>query len=129
MRRELLAIDGLVNLTLGVLLISYPQGVVAAFGLPTAGRPFFASMLGGVLLGVGVALFLERRRPPSGLVGLGLGGAVAINLCAGLVLAAWLVAGALELTALGQVALWALVVLLVGLSGVELYTHLRHSRD
>ncbi len=54
---------------------------------------------------------------------------MAINLCGAGVLAIWLLTGSLSLTALGWLALWALVTLLVGLSGLELYTHLRHASE
>ena len=129
MRRELLTIDGLVNLVLGILLVWYPAPLVGALGLSTDGRPFFASVLGAVLFGVGVALLIERFRPPLRIGGIGLGGAIAINLCGGVVLAAWLLVGSLNLTALGQFAFWALVVLLFGLSTFELYTHMHGATD
>jgi hypothetical protein len=121
MTEKLLTTDGFINLALGVLLLWYPSSLASALGLPAAGRPFFASVLGGVLIGVGVALLIERWRSRLRIVGLGLGGAIAINLCAGIVLAAWLVIGRLPLTILGQVVLWTLVLTLVGLSIAELY--------
>ncbi len=127
MKKELLAIDGVVNLLLGALLMWYPASLAEALGLSANGRQFFASILGGVLVGVGVALLIERYRPPLRVVGLGLGGAIAINLCGGGVLALWLLVGSLTLTALGQLALWALVALLIGLSSFELYTHLHRA--
>lgn len=129
MKSELLTIDGVVNLLLGLFLLWYPASVASALGLPNGGRPFFASILGAVLFGVGLALLIERFRPPLWIGGLGLGGAVSINLCGGVVLAAWLVGGSLNLTTLGQATLWALVVLLVGLSAFELYTHQRRATD
>ena len=129
MKSGLLAIDGVINLALGILLVWYPPSVAHALGLPADGQSFFASILGAVLFGVGVALLIERSRPPLRVVGLGLGGAVAINLSGGVVLAGWLVAGSLPLTMLGRVALWALVILLVGLSSVELYSHLVRATD
>ena len=76
---------------------------------------------------MGVALLIERYRPPLRVVGLGLGGAIAINLCGGSVLAVWLLVGSLALTALGQLAMWTLVVVLVGLSSLELYTYLHRA--
>lgn len=127
MKKELLTIDGVVNLVLGILLVWYPPSLVEAIGLSTNGRPFFASVLGGVLFGIGLALLVERYRPPLQIIGLGLGGAVAINLCGGGVLAIWLLAGSLTLTTLGRLTLWALVLFLVGLSSLELYTHLRRA--
>jgi hypothetical protein len=60
-------------------------------------------------------------------VGLGLGGAVAINLCGGIVLFIWLISGALDLPLRGLVFLWALAIVLVGISTVELLTHRRRS--
>ena len=129
MTKELLTVDGVVNLMLGILLVWYPESLAGSLGLPTVGRPFFASILGAVLFGVGVALLIERYRPPLRVVGLGLGGAVSINMCGGVILAAWLLGGELSLTGLGEFVLWALVLLLVGLSTIELYTHLRGATD
>ena len=123
MTKELLTLDGVVNLVLGTLLMWYPPSLATAIGLPT-GRSFFASILGAVLFGVGVALLIERWRPLR-IAGLGLGGAISINLCGGVVLAVWLFGDWLDLTALGQLAGWVLVLLLVGLSTLELYAHLR----
>jgi hypothetical protein len=54
-------------------------------------------------------------------VGLGLGGAIAINLCRGGVLALWLIFGNLNLPIKGHVILWILVILLAGISSIELY--------
>lgn len=127
MRKELLTIDGIINLTLGVLLIAFPSSVVRALGLPGGNSAFYANILGGVLFGVGVALVIERFRPPFRVVGLGLGGAISINLCGGLVLAAWLASGRLELSMLGEVVGWSLVLVLFGLSSIEMYGHFRTS--
>ena len=129
MRKELLTLDGVVNLALGILLMWYPAWLASALGLPSEGRSFFASILGAVLFGIGIALLIESWRPPLRIAGLGLGGAVSINLCGGVVLATWLLVGLSNPTALGQLGAWALVVLLVGLSTLELYTHLRRARD
>ena len=127
MTKALLTIDGVANLLFGILLLWYPASIVRALGLSVDGKPFFANILGGVLFGVGVALFIERHRSPLRIVGLGLGGAIAINLCGGVVLALWLAVGRLDLTPLGRVSLWTLVLFLVGLSSFELYIHLRRA--
>ena len=112
----LLAIEGMINLILGALLLLFPAPVVAALGVPEA-PAFYPSILGGVLVGIGIALFIELRRSGSGL---GLEGAVAINLCGGLVLAGWLLFGNLQIPLRGTLFLWGLVILLVGISVVEL---------
>lgn len=123
--RLLLLIDGLVNLALGGLLVAFPRPIVQALGLPDTDVAFYPSILGGVLFGVGIALFIERARPPARAVGLGLGGAIAINLCGGVLLAGWLVFGNLALPARGLWLLWGLVAILVGLSSAELYASRR----
>lgn len=64
MRNELLTVDGVANLVLGVLLIAFPKGVVVALGIPGGESGFYANILGGVVFGIGVALLIERFRPP-----------------------------------------------------------------
>jgi hypothetical protein len=125
--RTLLVIDALVNLILGVLLLAFPRGLVEFLGLPPAASPFYPNILGAVLFGIGLALLIGRFRPAWG--GLGLGGAIAINLSGGVVLALWLLAGGLALPARGTAFLWALVLLLVVISGVEGLARARRSGD
>ncbi len=79
-RTNLLRVDGAINLVLGALLLAFPSGLVETLGVPSAEGRFYPSLLGAVLFGVGIALFLEAHRLPGGIIGLGLGGAVAINL-------------------------------------------------
>ncbi|MGD8603347.1 MAG: hypothetical protein PVF49_02125 [Anaerolineales bacterium] len=116
---RLLVLDALINLLLGGLLVWYPASLVTAFGLPSLGSRFFAMILGGVLVGIGIALLLEYRRGQDDLVGLGLGGAIAINLCGAIALAAALSLAELSLTSLGTGILWGLVVVLIGVSSLE----------
>ncbi len=87
------------------------------------------NLLLGVLFGIGIALMLERRNRRGTGLGLGLGGAIAINLCGGLVLCGWLVFGDLSLPLRGLIFLWFLVVLLVGLSVIELVTGFQGNRS
>jgi hypothetical protein len=126
MRNSLLTIDGIVNLALGVLLVAFPTSIIRVLGIPGGESAFYANILGGVLFGVGVALMIERFRPPLRAVGLGIGGAISINLCGGAVLAGWLAFGRLELSTVGVIALWALVLLLAGLSVIELLSRERY---
>lgn len=124
-RSNLLLTDEAINLTLGVLLLAFPRSFPETVGLPGVATGFYPSILGAVLLGIGIALCFEWRRQPSGIGGLGLVGAIAINLCGGLCLAGWLVFGGLEISARGRLVLWVLVVVLVGISGTEWLTHRR----
>jgi hypothetical protein len=126
-RKTLLIIDGLVNLALGIVLLLFPSSLVAYLGVPGAENAFYPNILGGVLFGIAIALFLESHSTARNTTGLGLLGAVVINLCAGLVLGAWLLWGNLELPVRGIVFLWSLVILLVGISSIELATKLSTS--
>jgi hypothetical protein len=121
---KLLILDALINLGLGLLLIFYSRSVVDFLGVPWTNQAFYPNILGGVLFGIGVALLLEFRRQSDGPVGLGLAGAVAINLSGGLVLLGWLLWGELNLGIRGLVFLWGLAFLLVALSGAELASHI-----
>jgi hypothetical protein len=122
--RLLLVIDAVVNLALGVLLaLAWPYGeqLTRLLGIPPAEPSFYPSVLGAVLLGIGIALLLEHQRVArGGTVGLGLGGAIAINLCGGIALAAWLIFGGLDLPIRGWILLGALDALLIGISVAEL---------
>ena len=106
-RSRVLGIDGAFNVLLGLALLLFRQ-VAGWLGIPASESAFYPMILGAVLVGVGIALFLESARGPSGLVGLGLGGAIAINLSGGVVLAGWLVAGALVLPPRGLIILGCL---------------------
>lgn len=123
MKCTLPLLDGVGNIVLGVLLVFFPASIVQFLGIPVVEPPFYASLLGAVLVGIGVALLLEVRHPGSRASGLGLGGAIVINMCFGIVLLCWLVFGRLQLPARGLVVLWTLACILVVLSGIEALSH------
>jgi len=118
--RSILAIDALINFTLGILLLIFPDNLVHLLGIPTSQSKFYPGILGSVLIGIGVALSIEYFQKPDGLNGLGLGGAIAINICGALVLAGWLIWGDLQLPVHGVYFLWLLGIGLLGISLVEL---------
>ena len=128
-RSTLLKTDAAINLILGILLMAFPTGLMKALGIPLADPSFYATILGGVLFGIGLALLVECYRKSSRFVGLGLGGAIAINLCGGFVLAAWLLSDKITLPLRGQIFLWSLVVLLVGISLLEGLSHFRKGKS
>jgi hypothetical protein len=126
--RATLLVDASINLVLGILLLGYTPGLAALLGVPLSSTRFYPSILGAVFIGITVALVVEALRPPKKeLIGLGLVGAVSINLCGGLTLAMWLLLGQLALPLRGQILLWTLVVVLVGISSLELLRALRPS--
>lgn len=122
----LLVTDAAINFLLGLLLLGFSGPLADLLGVPYTTVTFYPTLLGGVLFGIGVALTIEAFRQPKGWVGLGLGGAVAINLCGGIVLLVWLVSGALDLPLRGLVFLWVLAIVLVGISTVEMLAHCRN---
>ncbi len=118
----LLAADAIINLLLGLLLLLLPAGLLEALGLPPTDTFFYTSILGGVIFGIGVALSLERWGTPMGIRGLGLGGAIVINLCGGGILLFWLIVGNLDLPLRGLVTLWIVAILVIGVGLVELFS-------
>ena len=121
-RKSILLIDAIINFALAFLLGIYPKGVISFLGLPMVSNPFYASILGGVFFGIGIALLISRSAKNKSSDGLGLKGAIAINLSGGFVLALWLLFGSLDVPAHGKIIMWTLVVILFLLSTFELFT-------
>jgi len=116
----LLTIDGAVNIGLGLLLLLIPLGSAEVVGAPRSNMDFYPTILGGVLLGVGIALLIERYGYKRNVRGLGLDGAIAINFCGATPLLIWLVAAPPDLPTRGTFTLWTIVVLVYGVGLVEL---------
>ena len=121
-RKSILLIDAIINFILAFLLGIFPKDIISFLGLPMVSNPFYASILGGVFFGIGIALLISRSAKNRNSDGLGLRGALAINISGGFVLALWLLFGALDVPAHGKIIMWALVVILIVLSAVELFT-------
>lgn len=122
--KTLILIDSIINLLLGVVLLAYSEPIVKLFGLPVTEQYFYPNILGAILFGIGIALYIEYRRKGE-LIGLGLGGAISINMMGGIVLFVWLVFGNLNLPIQGKIILWILDVILVGISTLELFAYLK----
>lgn len=118
--KYLLAADSAINLILGMLLLLFPAGISEVLGLPPTKTFFYTSILGGVILGIGVALAIEWKRGGKDVRGLGLAGAIAINLCGGGTLLYWLLFAKLELPLRGTITLWIVAILVIGIGLVEL---------
>jgi vacuolar-type H+-ATPase subunit I/STV1 len=124
----LLMTDGVVNLALGVVLAIFPQGFAKLMGVPIPSSSFYPSILGGVLIGIGLALLVQRFWGRSGVIGLGLEGAIVINFCGAGVLMAWLIAGRLSIPTRGYLFLWAVAILVLGIGAAEIVMGARRSR-
>ena len=119
----LLTTDGIINIFLGVLLLLFPFGVGDILGMPPTSNHFYTTILGGVIFGIGLALFIERYRGESKVSGLGLAGAIAINLCGGFVLLIWLLKNRFSLPFHGSLILWIIAVLVLGIGILDLVTN------
>ena len=130
MRKKItLSIDALVNLALGILLLLFNPELAAAIGVPNSDMSFYPNILGGVLIGIAVALIIEAvRKDKSEVVGLGLVGAISINICGGIVLVLWLIFGGLNLPVHGKIFLWSLSSVLLIISGIELFFNIKLAR-
>lgn len=117
---KLLLVDALINLILGVLLATFPKSVVVFLGVPDSSTKFYPSILGAVLIGIALALVIEYVGKPTRPAGLGLYGAIAINLCGAVFLTGWLLWAGLEIPLRGRVFLWAIAGVLFVISLVEL---------
>jgi hypothetical protein len=93
----LLTADAVINFALGLPLLIVPAAAARLLGLPVPQPAFYASILGAILIGIALALMLEQFHAKTRLTGLGLGGAVTINICGAGALVAWLLFGRLEL--------------------------------
>lgn len=116
----LLIIDGIVNLLIGVLLFLFPLGMAQLLGVPLPISNFYPTILGAVIFGIGIALFVEVYGEPRGIHGLGLAGAIAINFCAAGVLALWLIFSPPDLPLRGYIVLWVIAIVVLTIGFIEL---------
>jgi len=116
-KRPLLLADAVINVLLGTLLLLYPQWLVEVLGIPAVTNTFFPNVLGGVLFGIGIALFIAHR---GGAQGLGLDGAIAINLCGAGVVVGWLVVAPQTIPPRGKITLWIIALIVIGIGLVEI---------
>ena len=124
-----LLIDAAVNLILGILLLIFSQPIISFLGVPGSHSNFYPNILGAVFIGIAIALLIECFRKEKGLIGLGLGGAITINLCGGAVLIFWLIFGKLNLPTHGQIFLWCLAAFLIIISTTEAIAFKRFNKN
>ena len=128
-KKTTLLIDASINFILAILLLTFSPALVNFLGVPDTDNSFYPNILGAIFLGITIALVIEANRKHSDrYVGLGLIGAISINLSGGLVLLLWLLLGGLNLPLKGLIFLWVLDILLVVVSSIELYTSLKEKK-
>jgi hypothetical protein len=121
-KKTVLLIDASVNLLLGILLLAFSPFIINFLGIPSSDNYFYPNILGGVFVGITVALIIEafRNNLSGNSAGLGLTGAISINLCGGIVLLVWLLSGNLHIPLKGLIILWTLDIILLLISSAEL---------
>ncbi len=115
---QILFLEVLIKLAFGVPLILAPLSTLRLCGLPCPPTGFWPRLVGGLLLGLAAATFIEIRLPGS--KGLGLHGLIAINLIAAGTIVALLIMNAGAPTMRGRMALWLAVALLFMLTLAEI---------
>jgi uncharacterized membrane protein YbhN (UPF0104 family) len=78
---------------------------------------FYPTILGAVLLGIGIALLIDVYGQPHGLA---ITGAIAINFCGAGFLILWLIFAPLGLPLRGYIVLWAIAIVVPAIGFVEL---------
>ena len=122
----LLSIDRMINLVLGILLILFPVGIAEIFGVPKPSTNFYPTILGGLIFGIGIALYIERYGFKHRIRGLGLGGAIVINISGALVLLLWLLINPFDLPLRGYIILWVIALLVLVVATIELFAKSWH---
>jgi hypothetical protein len=121
-RRLMVALDSGADYLLGLPLLVIPRRTAAVLGLPEGKSTFYQRVLGGVLTGLATASAMQHRRSAEGgPVGLGVGGAVAVNAFGGGAVALWLATSpdAAALPRRGRALLWGVASGVLTLGAVE----------
>ena len=128
-KRITLLIDAFINLILGILLLAFCPFIVNLLGVPSTDNYFYPNILGGVFVGIAIALIIESlRKETTNYIGLGLIGAISINISGGIVLFFWLMFGGLDLSLKGLIFLWTLDIVLILISSIELFISLKTNK-
>lgn len=117
---QLLWIEFLLKGAAGLLLFLAPLTSIRILGLPATPTGFWVRLLGALLIGIAVASALEGARYT--VHGLGLAGALAINLTAASALSTMLLSDPTALKARGRSLLWLLAAVLAVLSFAQAVT-------
>ena len=113
-------INALICLTGGGLLFLIPKITIRLLGLPGTNQFFYLRLFGAALIGIGVAIIIERAGENA--IGLGAGGAIAVNITAAVTLALQLMLGRTGMALPPRILLW-IVVLCLGFLGFTLIAY------
>ncbi|MEL6372782.1 MAG: hypothetical protein AAFR04_02310 [Pseudomonadota bacterium] len=117
MLQQLLFFEAVLKGVSGLFLITFPLTTIKVFGLQAAASGFWPRMLGAALIGMAMASAIEAILPAQN--GLGLGGSLAMNLVAILVLLSLLIMGHAAPSRRGRALIWLMLLALFLLCLVE----------
>ncbi len=121
-RRVALLIDAVINFILGVLLLAYSSDLANLLGVPVVESAFYPNLLGAIFIGITFALLIEAfKQEQTRIDGLGMLGAICVNLCGSIVLLIWLIPGNMVLPVRGMVFLWVIALSVLTVSCLELF--------
>ena len=123
--RILLIADGIANVIIGIILLLYPFGIDKLLGLPKSNTHFYPTILGAIILGIGIALLVETYGRSRRFRGLGLVGAIIINFCGATALLAWLIINPFNIPTKGYIVLWTIVIIVYAIGLLELQSIIR----
>jgi hypothetical protein len=108
------------------VLLAYSPDLANLLGVPITESAFYPNLLGAIFIGITSALLVEAfKKKQTSRVGLGMFGAICVNLCGSIVLLIWLIMGNLDLPVRGMVFLWIIALSVLMVSSLELYLLLR----
>jgi len=115
---QLLWIELVSKLAAGLILVAVPLTAIKVMGLPRAPTAFWPRLLGGVLIGIAAATYMDASVRLGH--GLSLAGSMVINLATGLTLGSMLFLKQGPETVRGRGMLWLVTVCLIGLALIEI---------
>ena len=116
----LLLIDGIINIILGIIILLFPFGVDKLLGVPHPDSYFYSTILGAIIFGIGASLIIEICGFERNIRGLGLSGAIVLNIIGASALLVWLIIDPFDIPLRGYIILWSLAVLVLSVGIVEI---------
>ncbi len=117
MAHQILWFETILKFSAGIALLALPVSLARVFGLPHGNVGFWPRLLGGVLIGLAGAIYVEASQP--NIRGLGFTGLVIINISAILLMMSLIIMKQVE-TWRGNAALWVVCGVLLLLSMFEI---------
>ena len=117
MGHQILWFETILKFSAGLVLLGFPVTVAKLIGLPHGNVGFWGRLLGGLLIGLAGAIYVEASQP--NIRGLGYSGLVIINITAILLMMSLIIMKQID-TWRGNAALWVVCGLLLLLSLFEI---------